>query len=382
MSEDFYAALMMRRALPTTTDIKTITAPGIYPVDAGNASAPDSASGVLQVLPPTTKPKLKFIKENDWNEYSLVSGNWKGLGTAATLDATTSVTDNTVGHVLKVGDRELGATTIRATAIDFNTYQFAAGETLFLKMGDCTNIPDGIDTAAVIYAYVNIIGVRDNSNDVGMLIGDDSGHVYYWAVRFTSTDLITSWKVRILPQSAEDVSAVPQHNNALAVDLNTLNGTKPGRYYQSMSANATAAYHYPESTAGSLDVIPNGVGSGDPADDQNRGCTQEYRPYNNLKLYRRVYSVYAGVWSWSGWEEEYSTANPPPARVASVQLGAKVEIAIPDDNQSLERSAPAGCVLTAIWADTRPSGPGTNVSAIYYKPIQIDLGSGWITIGG
>lgn len=108
MSDDFYSAFMLRGTIPNTTNLATITGPGIYAVSPGNATAPDSASGVLVVLPPTTAPKLKFIKENDWNEYSLVSGNWQGLGTAATLDATTSTTDNTVGHVLKVGDHGVG----------------------------------------------------------------------------------------------------------------------------------------------------------------------------------------------------------------------------------------------------------------------------------
>ncbi|WP_211445613.1 pyocin knob domain-containing protein [Enterobacter mori] len=98
MPEDFYAALMMRRALPTTTNIKTITAPGIYPVDAGNANAPGSAAGALIVLPPTSKPKLKFIKESDTNVYTLIGSDWK-KPTATDVDAVPA-TRKVNGHAL------------------------------------------------------------------------------------------------------------------------------------------------------------------------------------------------------------------------------------------------------------------------------------------
>lgn len=146
-----------------------------------------------------------------------------GCGTAATLDATTSTTDNTVGHALKVGDRSLGLTAINPTGIDFNAYQFAAGETLFLKMADCTNIPDGIDTGYVVYAYVNVIGVRNVNNNVGILIGDNGGSRYYWAVRSTDSSSVTTWAVRILPQSASDIDALPITGGDLTGPLNLHN---------------------------------------------------------------------------------------------------------------------------------------------------------------
>ena len=67
MADDFYSAFMLRGNIGVTTDIKAVTAPGMYAVASGNASAPNSVAGVLVVLPPTTAPKLKFIKVNDWN---------------------------------------------------------------------------------------------------------------------------------------------------------------------------------------------------------------------------------------------------------------------------------------------------------------------------
>lgn len=181
MSEDFYAALMMRRALPTSTDIKSITAPGIYPVDAGNASAPDSASGILQVLPPSTSPKLKFIKENDWNEYSLVSGGWQGLGTAATATLTTSTTDSTPGHVLKVGDRGLGVIELPIIeGFDFKTYAFAGGETILINLTTAVNIPLDLLSPSG-WVYIQVTGVRNVFNDVSIQVTDyQTGNITFF----------------------------------------------------------------------------------------------------------------------------------------------------------------------------------------------------------
>lgn len=314
------------------------------------------------------------------------------LGTAATLDATTSTTDNTVGHVLKVGDRGLAKTLINASSIDFDAYLFAAGETLFLKMPDCTNIPDGIATSFV-YAYVDVIGVRDTKNDVGILIGDSAGTKYYWALRYTDSSGETSWIVRILPQSAADISAVPQYSDPLAVDLNTLDGTKPGRYQQPKSNAATTANHYPTTEAGALDVIPTGV-SEDGA-SSSPGCIQEYRPYDVAVLYRRTYSVLGGVWSWSGWAEEYSTANPPPATdlsaymktedanakfVQGIQFGAVSQVSV----SGTQYKAAAGCVLCTIEDDDTGQYPSfDSVDKVYQKPLQKNINNGnWVTVTG
>lgn len=316
---------------------------------------------------------LSEIKENG-AEAQTESRENIGCGTAATLDATTSTTDNTVGHVLKVGDRGLGMTAIDFTGIDFNTYKFAAGETLFLRMEDCTNIPDGIDTGYVVYAYVNVIGVRNLDNNVGILIGDNGGAKYYWAVRSTDSSSVTSWKVRILPQSAADVSAVPQSNSVLDVDLDTLTGSYAGRYYQSMSANATSAYHYPVQDAGSLDVIKNSANGAE-------GCIQEYRPFDKNTLYRRSYSAATKTWSW--WDEEYSTANPQDmsAYMTSSTANGKFVTGVRfGANMSVEwgangGTAPAGCALTGGDFNDGNSYP-------YYARLQYCINGTWVDAAG
>lgn len=103
MAEDFYSAFMLRGSIGTTTDVTTVAGVGCYSVATGNATAPGSAAGVLFVLPPTSKPKRKFIKENDWNVYTLVNSAWQGLGNAAIHNVQTSKDDVTSNHVLLTG---------------------------------------------------------------------------------------------------------------------------------------------------------------------------------------------------------------------------------------------------------------------------------------
>lgn len=103
--------------------------------------------------------------------------------------------------------------------------------------------------------------------------------------------------------SAADASAIPNGGDLGTTNINTLTGTKFGRYTQGRSANATEANGYPPqaaNTAGALDVIQN------MANDLE-GCTQEYRPYNINKVYRRLYD--ASNKTWSGWGEDITTAG-------------------------------------------------------------------------
>ncbi|HEY3591919.1 MAG TPA: pyocin knob domain-containing protein [Buttiauxella sp.] len=95
MAEDYYSALMMRRALPTTQNIKAVTAPGIYPVDAGNTTAPGSQSGTLLALLPTAATKLLFIG-SDGNTYKPTSTGWQAFGDVRKVNGHTADTSGAV----------------------------------------------------------------------------------------------------------------------------------------------------------------------------------------------------------------------------------------------------------------------------------------------
>ncbi|EOC1281691.1 phage tail protein [Cronobacter turicensis] len=100
--------------------------------------------------------------------------------------------------------------------------------------------------------------------------------------------------------TAIDVSAIPDGGQLGTTHLNTLTGSKYGRYYQQYTANATAANGYPTNVAGALDVIQNGAGS-------SEGCTQEYRPYTSNVCYRRYYR--GDSKAWSSWEYDLTSAG-------------------------------------------------------------------------
>lgn len=281
------------------------------------------------------------------------------LGTVATLDVTSSATDSTLGHVLKVGDRGLGLTAINPVGIDFNVYKFSAGETLFLKMADCTNIPAGIDTGYVVYAYVNVIGIRNVNNNVAVLIGDNGGAKYYWAVRSTNSSGVTSWSVKILPQSATDISA-----QALSYVIYGISSGKPD--FNSSPAGQTS-YVYADATGAppeSSVVI-----------DYWGGFTTQRVQIAVASASGRTYTrVYNGK-AWTDWDPIYSVKYKPPYPVRSVN-GKTGDITIPAPDlspyatknwvlqnfvQNIDLTAPAE---VGFW-DGRGYPRGTDGAAMY-----------------
>ncbi|EQA5719446.1 pyocin knob domain-containing protein [Cronobacter dublinensis] len=100
--------------------------------------------------------------------------------------------------------------------------------------------------------------------------------------------------------TASDISAIPNGGALGTTHLDTLTGSKFGRYFQQYTANATVANGYPAIVAGSLDVIQNSGGS-------SEGCTQEYRPYNSNVCYRRYYRGDSNAWS--AWEYDVTSAG-------------------------------------------------------------------------
>lgn len=90
------------------------------------------------------------------------------------------------------------------------------------------------------------------------------------------------------------------NSNLGATDLNTLNSTKEGRYYQTISANATPERNYPFQEAGCLTVFKTGGGSVE-------ACIQEYTTFSSLR--RFVRSLAGAVWT--EWKEIYLQGSSP-----------------------------------------------------------------------
>lgn len=242
---------------------------------------------------------LSEIKDNGSAAQSSTRSNI-GCGTAATHDVTTSTSDTTPGRVLKVRDFGQGSTDgndLLDSIFDITCERTYAA----LGIGSETpteGMPDNSGntrfTACALNVYKNVYWVfliSSKQSYSGML--DTSGKTISWN-QFYNTDF---------KPTAADTNAIYQSSAPLTVDLNTLDGTKSGRYYQSVNANATTAFHYPVANAGTLDVYKNGA-------VEARGCVQEYRTYSTNKLFRRWYNLQPNSsWGWSDWIEEYNTGN-------------------------------------------------------------------------
>ncbi|CAD6089852.1 tail fiber protein [Escherichia coli] len=169
--------------------------------------------------------------------------------------------------------------------------------------------------------------------------------------------------------SADDVGAMPLHGQIPAgTDLNTLDGTRKGYYYQGGNAGATLALHYPVAQAGYLRVVPNGANGA-------AGCAQEYVPYTSSVVYRRNHA--ANTSTWGEWIADYNVQNPPPntgytkaesdARyVQGIRLGAAINIGRGGD-------APAGHLVSGVDG-------GESVDWVNARPVQALINGAWVLV--
>jgi hypothetical protein len=101
--------------------------------------------------------------------------------------------------------------------------------------------------------------------------------------------------------TTREVESFPFHGNLGTINLDHLTGANFGVYFQYSSGNLYSGLNYPEDSPGSLTVLKSG----------DRACSQEFRPQNNNKVYRRRYYLNSILWMWSPWIQEYNTENPP-----------------------------------------------------------------------
>lgn len=160
----------------------------------------------------------------------------------------------------------------------------------------------------------------DQTNPTRTVIkaGDDANASYLqldaagrWGVWNPS---ITNWQPLAVEQGGTGVRDVAtfrrnfevlyRRNTTLGSDfsINNLKGNDAGIYYQSLSANATAANGYPCQQAGVLIVLQNNANGPD-------GCRQEYHPFNTEDTYySRWYNAGEKTWQeWVTWARPVNT---------------------------------------------------------------------------
>ncbi|MDT7376374.1 phage tail-collar fiber domain-containing protein [Citrobacter freundii] len=292
------------------------------------------------------------------------------LGTAATLDVTTSRNDNTLGRVLKVGDRNLGVTVIPASrGFNFNSYEFAAGETLFIEVNAAINFPAGMPEFANTFVYVNVIGIRDSGNDCALLLSRYDANISYLAWRIHEANTSINWRVLKIPTAAADIGAIPKDPiGTIGNNGRMASADSPGWWLVSLDKPETVA-DFPK--------YPNG----------NRlysyGFMFVARSGNVwLQQYFSHTGASASRQTWNGdmsertpWVIDYSTANPPPATDLSAY--ATQQWVLQNFVQNIDLTAPSEF---QFW-DGRGYMRPTDGAAMYnFSMVGGSSNVGWIQI--
>ncbi|MCE3116847.1 hypothetical protein LXD80_13695 [Enterobacter sp. ASE] len=383
MPEDFYAALMMRRALPTTTNIKTITAPGIYPVDAGNANAPVTTAGLLIVLPPTTRPTIKFLAA-DWNVYTLTGGNWQGLGTAAIKDIQTSKDDVTTGRVL-----------VNGSAVAIRSVRAQSGAT-GINVADANNLPSNsvsfvYSTAAnspeITGSLLDFSGLNGSYNvQIAASYGGNGNIIKF---RTYNGDAAKKWNPWYTiyhsgnKPTAGDVGAIPLTGSTSVTGI-----VRSSAELQSTSAN-------------SFRIGFGGYGSFWRNDGSNlylmlTNKDDPWGSYNALRPFRvsleagevlisklnlsdfgyfdaRYYTKSQSDAGYAAKTNVYTKAESNARYVQNVRVGAAGTFKI---NKDVWNEAPVGAFMTGWYYE----GDNPGGDSVHYRPIQINVNGSWRTI--
>lgn len=93
---------------------------------------------------------------------------------------------------------------------NFNSYEFAAGETLFIEVNAAINFPAGMPEFANTFVYVNVIGIRDSGNDCALLLSRYDTNISYLAWRMHEANTSINWRVLKIPTAAADIAAIPK----------------------------------------------------------------------------------------------------------------------------------------------------------------------------
>ncbi|WP_165699702.1 phage tail protein [Chimaeribacter arupi] len=110
-----------------------------------------------------------------------------------------------------------------------------------------------------------------------------------------------------MANALKNIGAMPFYATALNVDLDTLGPDSTGVYYKEIDSAAKPELHYPEKMSGTLLVILSGY-----------GVQQEYTTRLGNKYVRGLSSTWNGNGPWRAWTPIYSSGNPPPYPVITV----------------------------------------------------------------
>lgn len=348
MPEDFYAALMMRRALPTTTNIKTITAPGIYPVDAGNANAPGSAAGALIVLPPTTKPKLKFIKETDTSIYTLIGSDWK-KPTATDVDA-----------VAKAGDTMTGRLIMNVDGEAIRLQPKTAGYASYIICYDSANTNHWyVGAGSTTNANVTLLNYKGANNSITL---NSDGTVNLNPTQGKSAIVNGPLQVGAIGSAALNIG----DNDS------GLRSSKDGQV--DLWANGKM-FGYWNTTTFSFtgQIIPTNYSNFDGRYYTKTQSDAGYMPKTGAYTKAESDGRFQPKGNYTPAGQAYTKAESDARYVQNVRVGAVGTFKI---NKDVWNEAPVGAFMTGWYYE----GDNPGGDSVHYRPIQINVNGSWRTI--
>lgn len=205
------------------------------------------------------------------------------------------------------------------TDFDWQRADFNTGVIQSFVFSASLNRPSNIVMATGTSVTVQTIQTRPNLHVVRLtpLTSSNSNRREYiitisgskGARTFISDQVFTSAESTVVPvanggtgannaeQALANLGAFPNRGNIVTgTDLNTLDGTVQGVYYQTSNSNATAALNYPAQVAGTLLVLQSAASS-------VKSCTQTYYRYNSSDVYTRTgyASSNTVAISWGAW---------------------------------------------------------------------------------
>ncbi|EPK3281749.1 TPA: hypothetical protein R4193_002833 [Serratia marcescens] len=230
MSENNYAALMMKLAPTNSESWNNIKDPGIYPIAAGHPSAPDGAAGVLFVMPPKSGATQDFISASKKRSTrTFVNGAWLPWSTS-----------------LYVGDLGLAPSLTSLSSVDLNTLNTFG----FYVVRDSTNTP--LDDSSVWFLSVrtwNSKSADDPFRIVQMAEGyGTSGTLKNRTFRRTYSGNAAGWSAW--------VEFYSESHKPTSVDVNAYNKQESdGRYaYKSITINGKPLSSNVNLTAGDVNA--------------------------------------------------------------------------------------------------------------------------------
>ena len=252
---------------------------------------------------------------------------------------------------------------------NFNSYEFAAGETLFIEVNAAINFPAGMPEFANTFVYVNVIGIRDSGNDCALLLSRYDTNISYLAWRIHEANTSINWRVLKIPAAAADIGAIPKDPiGTIGNNGRMASADSPGWWLVSLDKPETVA-DFPK--------YPNG----------NRlysyGFMFVARSGNVwLQQYFSHTGASASRQTWNGdmsertpWVIDYSTANPPPATDLSAY--ATQQWVLQNFVQNIDLTAPSEF---QFW-DGRGYMRPTDGAAMYnFSMVGGSSNVGWIQI--